>query len=1368
MKHLVYFLLLLFTPFHLAHSQEKVAFFDNFSVKGGLSQNSIMVIHKDSEGFMWFGTKDGLNKFDGYRFTTYRHDLDNENSIPGNFIKSISEDTEGKLWIGTNNGLCSFNKASQRFTVYRHNPKIESTISDNNILSIVCRENGNIWIGTKKGLNLLKKGKKGFQRYFTDRTKTHTLTNDYINTLYEDDEQTLWIGTRNGGLHQLVHKDGISFKPFKPTGTQVGKINKDIKSVLKLNNQLWIGTAKGVYAFHKNEASTNYTQIDLKINDLLSNTIIRSIVADEKNNLWIGTYDGLNYFDSKTKKIEIFKNEPSKQGSLSHDSVRSLYIDNSDILWVGTFFGGLNILRTKGIQFRHFKKNPFVKNSLSYDVISEMTEDTHGNIWIATEGGGLNFYNYQENTFKHIQSFGGQKISSKTIKSILLDSNGDLWLGTHLNGLYKLNLSTNKLSHYIINKEPSKSSGEKSIIELQEDKNGTIWVGTSKGLYQFNPKTLQSQKVNLGITTPVISSIFQDSDNNLWFGTISNGLLLYNNGVKAHYLTNENTSESIGNNSINSIYEDSNKRLWVGTDGGGLNRFDKQHKSFIRYTIKDGLVNNIVHGIEEDKDEKLWISTSGGLSKFNPNSGFFRNYTPNNEIPISEFNKDAVLKHSSGQLFFGGFNGLLSFWPKQMMDTPVTAKIVLTGLKLFNEDVIPNDETGLLTQSINKTKNLEFTHEQNIFTIDFVGLNYEQLGRNQYAYMLEGLETHWNYVGNKNSATYTNLSSGNYTFKVKAGNTDGVWGDDILTVNIKKLPPYWATLWAYIIYFTIAISLFFLIRKYFLIKLNLENRLKLQRLEKEQVESLTKLKLQFFTNISHDFRTPLTLIHGPLQELRSKMGNSEMKGHIDLISKNVNLMLRLINQLMDFRKMNSGNLSLNVQLEPLVPFIREVAFSFQEHAKKTDINFTVNTQLGNDNFWFDKDKIEKILYNLLSNAFKHTPKEGSITLDIFTATVEDKTNIQIKVKNTGHGIEKEEIDKIFNRFYQSKHGNKSRKMGTGIGLSFVQDIVKLHKGDISLNSKIDEYTEFIISIPAYDAYTNEEKIYVDSSVNTQRNDTDTIVDNLLSHKKNETSKKTTPTKSSTILIVEDNMDLRNFLIHTFSPLYHVIAAENGKQGLDIAHKELPDLILSDIMMPIMSGTEMCQELKQDIKTKHIPIILLTARTANSIELDSYDYGADDFVPKPFDIEILKSKAANLITTKSNIIDFARHKVLLTEENINKNSADEEFFIKISEYIKKNIENPKLNVQHASEELGLSRVHFYRKVKKITGKSPVEFIRDFRLSVAAELLEQNNYNINEICYKTGFQDISYFRKCFKKKYNVSASAYSSRLRQDVIN
>jgi ligand-binding sensor domain-containing protein/signal transduction histidine kinase/AraC-like DNA-binding protein len=1351
--------------FHsLLFSQESVSFFDHFSVKEGLSQNSIMAIHKDTEGFMWFGTKDGLNKFDGYQFTTYRHNLYDDNSLSGNFVKTITEDRDGILWIGTDNGLCSFDKSTQKFTVYRHDSNLAYSISHNNVLSIVCRQNGDLWIGTEHGLNLLKKGTKVFKRYFKNETASNTLKDDHINTIFEDDQNTLWIGTRNKGLHKLINPNQPAFKIVEYANKTISTLSKDVKSILKVNKSLWVGTANGVYSLNNNGTLSEYP----KINQMLSSNIVRTIIADEKQNLWIGTYNGLNYLDLKTQKVTIFKNEPTDEGSLSHNSIRSLYIDQSNILWVGTFFGGLNILRTNAIQFRYFKSNPLINNTLSYDVISEMTEDQNGNIWIATEGGGLNFYSYQKKSFEHINRFGGKNINDKTIKSVLLDSKGNLWLGTHLNGLLKLDFRKNKLFNYILNEEESLSTGQKSITELHEDEHGIIWVGTNKGLFTFNPSTLKKEKIGLTVNDPIISSIYQDLNKNLWLGTKKNGLITYNNSIKQHYVTNKNNKSSIGSNAINCIFEDSKKRLWIGTDGGGLNRFKSENQSFIRYTVKDGLVNNIVHGIEEDNDEKLWVSTSGGLSKFNPNSGYFRNYNSTDEIPISDFNEDAVLKHSSGQLFFGGFNGLLSFWPKQMMDSPITPQVMFTGLKLFNKDVIPNDETGLLTASINNTQQIKFTHKQNIFTIDFIGLNYEQFGQNQYAYILEGLESDWNYVGDKTSATYTNLSPGDYIFKVKAGNTDGVWGQDVLSINITKLPPFWKTSWAYLIYSFVAVLLFFLIRKYFLIKLNLENRLKLQRLEKEQIENLTKLKLKFFTNISHDFRTPLTLIHGPLQELKSKMGTSEMNGHINLISKNVNLMLRLINQLMDFRKLNSGNLSLNVQFEPLVPFIREVALSFKEHSKKSAINFTVNTQLGNDNFWFDKDKIEKILYNLLSNAFKHTPKHGNVAISVSTTGNDDNKTIQIKVNNTGHGIEKEDIDKIFNRFYQSKNEKEYSTMGTGIGLSFVQDMVKLHKGEITLKSELDKYTEFTISIPGYDAYTNEEKIYVNDIALSKQRSTDLIVDDLLNKKKEKSFKRKEASKKGTVLIVEDNIDLRNFLIHTFSPLYNVISAENGKKAIEIALKKLPDLILSDIMMPICSGTEMCRTLKEDIKTKHIPIILLTARTANSIELDSYDCGADDFVSKPFDIEVLKAKASSLMTTKANIIDFARHKVLLNQDEISKNSADEEFFIKLSEYIKENIENPKLNVKQASEDLGLSRVHLYRKVRSITGKSPVEFIRDFKLSVAAELLEKDYYNINEICYKTGFQDISYFRKCFKKKYNVSASAYSSRLRQDVIN
>ncbi|MCG8310284.1 MAG: response regulator [Cytophagales bacterium] len=1353
--------LLIFIHSTILFSQSKTTSFHHLSVKDGLSQNSVMSIFKDSKGYMWFGTRDGLNRYDGYEFTIYRHDALDSNSISSNFIGSITEDQDGIIWIGTNDGLNAYDRINEKFTVFKFNPTDNSSISSNNILSLIIRKNGDLWIGTENGLNHKPKGSHTFQRHYSMIHNPNSLSDHYVFALYEDDEENLWIGTRSGGLNKLS-KNSSKFIRFTHDPSDTKSLGSNfVRAITKYNDEIWIGTAEdGIDVMGKNGEFRHIRHLEGSENSL-SNNIIRAFVFDDSN-LWIATFNGLNCLNTKNGKIEVYKNATDKPKSVSHNSIRSLYLDERGFLWAGTYFGGLNILNPTTKQFRHYKHNPYFKNTISYNVVGDMVEDKAGNIWIGTEGGGLNYFNYSEQSFRQMDSFYGKKIKGSTIKSLLIDSDQNLWIGTHRQGLVFLDISKKQVREFYPEANNENSLSGISVLSLIEDHSGKIWIGSNEGLNLYDPTTSLIKRVHLKKHyNPIeIISLFQDSQYNIWVGTKSYGLMLYEHGTIKHYIHDPKNPKSISHNSIYEVFEDSKNQIWIGTYGGGLNQFHKEDESFSSYKVKDGLVNDIVYSVEEDDQKKLWISTPGGISKFDPESIQFKNYTPNNGLPITEFNEGSSLKHSNGTIFIGGVNGLLSFDPNSIRDNPITPEVLLTELKLFNKPVNPNDKSKLLTKHISETDQITFSHSQNIFTIEFIAINYSQPGENQYAYMLEGLETEWNYVGDKRFATYTNLSAGNYTFKVKAANNDGIWSEKMVSLNIVKIPPFWQTTWAYIIYSLLGTIVFFVIRKYFLIKLNLENKLKLEKLEKQQLEDLTKLKLRFFTNISHDFRTPLTLIHAPLQELIVKFANTNAQSQLLLIRKNVNLMLRLINQLMDFRKLENNKLFLQLSNEPLVPFIKEVALSFKDHARIHNIRYSFSTKVADTKFWFDKDKLEKILYNLLSNAFKNTLEDGTVSVEIAQQTLRSgKGFVKICIRNTGHGIEKEHLESIFDRFYQGSDQYEYHQQGSGIGLSLVKNLVELHKGYIKVQSEIDQFTEFIVGIPMEDVYSKEEKTSIKPDPDPEKN----IGPSTIKSDKNKDSK-----KDHTVLIVEDNHDLRNYLAHIFFAEYNVITAENGEVGLSKVKEHHIDIVISDIMMPKLSGIDLCKKLKLNPKTKHIPVILLTARTATSVELDSYDIGADDFISKPFNIEVLKSKVKNFINSRISINNYARHEVLLDESEIHIDSADEQFLEKLSSYIRDNISNPELNVNKISDELGLSRVHLYRKVKSITGKSPVEFMRDFRLSAAAKLLEQDNYNINEVCFKTGFQEASYFRKCFKKKFGIPASQYTSRFREEDIN
>lgn len=1352
-----------------SYSQNRTVSFNQISVKNGLSQNGVMVIFKDSRGYMWFGTRDGLNKYDGINFNIYRNDYLDPHSISNNFITAIEEDQEGKLWIGTNNGLNCYNPETNKFEVFKNEESNESSLSSNSILSILNDSDGSLWVGTENGLNLLvDHSNKMFKHFYHIEPNTNSLSDSHIHSLFEDSKNQLWIGTRYGGLNRKV-KNTNAFIRFSHDPNNASSIAGNYVTTITEgpDKKIWIGTGEsGISILNADEKFTHQSFIHNNSNSL-SNNMIRKIEFDEYDNLWIATYDGLNYYNPKTDEFDVYKHSPINSNSISNNSIRSLLLDDNGFVWAGTYFGGINILNPITKQFKHFNSNVLNKKSLSHNVVGSLVEDNFGNVWIGTEGGGLNFFDFKNQSFSSMHEFYGNKLDFRTVKSLLIDQHDNLWIGTHLKGLFHLNFKTQKVKNFTYNNNSENGLSDLSITALLEDSLGRIWIGSETGLEILYPSTSKISKIQLkenkNPNANSVMTIVADSKNNIWIGTKEHGLFQYANGTLKHFQHDPNNPNSLSHNSIYDIFEDSKKQLWFGTYGGGLISMNQNNETFKKFDTSNGLINNIVYNIEEDNQKNLWLSTPGGLSKFSPDSLQFKNYKPDNGMPIDEFNSSSSLNHSSGNLFFGGFNGLIAFIPENIKDNPILPKIILSDLKLANKSVLPNDHTKILSKPLNKSEEIEFSHNQTIFSIEYSALNYSQIGQNQYAYKLEGLDPDWNYVGNQKSATYTNLEPGNYTFKVKAANSDGIWNNEIASLKIVKLPPFWKTYLAYLIYLIVTVILVYFIRKSFLTKLHLENNLKLEKLEKQQLEELTQLKLKFFTNISHDFRTPLSLIHGPLQELLRNSTSKENHSHLLLIKKNVNFMLRLINQLMDFRKMQTNKISLLLGNEPFIPFIKELIYSFKDLAIRHNIRYKIITNLTNTNLLFDKDKIEKITYNLLSNAFKFTPDGGSITIEISikkTIKIEEIDYLEVSIKNTGHGINKEDLSNVFNRFFQNPSHIEHSQPGTGVGLSLVKSLIELHKGYIKVQSEPDKLTEFVFGIPLSDVYTAEEKANLDSNWSQEQSTAINAYETI----ENGTETNDLPS----ILIVEDNFDLRNFLNRILSVNYNIITAENGEDGLIKAQQHLPNIVISDIMMPKMSGIEMCKLLKNNPKTSHIPVILLTARTASSIELDSYGIGAIDFMSKPFDVEILKSKVYNLVNSMDSIKKHSHKEVLLEDSEININTAEEEFLAKLSNYVKENLHNSDLNVHNTGLALGMSRVHLYRKVKKITGQSPVQFIRNFRLSVAAKLLKQNTHNINEICFKVGFQDVNYFRKCFKKKYGICSTKYSERESEDVLN
>ncbi|MEO8534882.1 MAG: ATP-binding protein, partial [Flavobacterium sp.] len=857
-----------------------------------------------------------------------------------------------------------------------------------------------------------------------------------------------------------------------------------------------------------------------------------------------------------------------------------------------------------------------------------------------------------------------------------------------------------------------------------------LWVGTILGLYQVNLKDDSNFKV-----TKMRDAMFRDK-------------------------TKYNSIQT-----ILSIYESNDKTIWIGTDGEGLFNYNKKNKKFSNYNNFPGFKEKSVRAIISDNNGSLWVSGGSGLTKLDFKNKKSTNFNKDDGLVDNDFNNNAVFKDGNGELYFGSYEGVNFFNPNEIKKTEKAPRLYFSDFKLFNRSVKPDEDTSPLTKVIAQTKEITLNHTQSVFTIEYVGISYNYSKKNQYAYYLQGFEKDWNYVGDNRTATYTNLAPGNYVFKVKSANADGSWSNVLLELKIKILPPWWKTFWAYLLYSSVLIFLLIYFNKMY------QNRFKARQaiiLEKEkniQSEKLNNKKLQFFTNISHEFRTPLTLIINPLEDiLRSKNLSPEIHNKLKIVHKSSDRLSRLINELMDFNKLEFNKIFLQAKKIEVVAFTQGIIGYFDEEAAARNITINFESAFDELEDWLDPKMLEKILFNIISNAFKFTPDNGSITISTAQSDADNSLLIDgnkvpsfsITITDTGSGIHKKDLKRIFDRFYQVNNVNKEYYGSTGIGLEVVKEFIELHKGKINVESEVGQGTKFTVTFPLGKSFYKKSEVseevfkieknknqFLSESVNHPSDDeepTNQTIDNSIVE----------TTKPYTVLIVEDNSELRNYLKNELSKSYKVIVAENGKKGYELAVQKLPDLIITDVIMPVMDGLQLCKNIKRDLKTSHIPLLMLSAKAMVKDRLEGIDSGADMYLSKPFELDILKSSLAQLITSRQ--IMFKKFYSGITKDGKEKTtSLDNDFIQKILHFINENISEPELTVELLSSKIFLSRSQLYRKIKTLTGVSVNEFIRNVRLEKAKQLIEKGNNNINEISYKVGFTSPSYFTKCYKIKY-----------------
>jgi ligand-binding sensor domain-containing protein/signal transduction histidine kinase/DNA-binding response OmpR family regulator len=1319
------------------HAQNDIVF-KHLNVEDGLSQSSVLSIAQDAKGFMWFGTRFGLNKYDSRNFRTYTYSKKQPHSLSGSeYIHTILSTKDGSLWIGTPAGLNKYNEAKDNFDRILPNAKIKDGINSSIINCIYQDRQDRIWVGTDNGLNLLT-SKKGyhFKHFLFDQKKPNQ-----IYALFQDHKGLYWLSTSAGLASMQIEKGKAKLHYFSAFNDKLNKaIDNHITCFLEdENNMLWIGTKQtGLSRLNlQTQEIVPYTYSSLNPNGISSNNI-RKMIKDARGRIWIGTLHGINIYDPATQKFSALQNEAENNNSLSQNSVYALFLDKQDIMWVGTYFGGINMTYPNYTPFKILQSAKTGKG-LSSNVVSAITEDKNHNLWIGSEGEGLNYFDRSKNSYTHYRynPNNPNTLSSNLVKSIFRDKKNRIWIGTHLGGLNLYLPESNSFIRYTSKQNDNSTISSDEITNVFEDSHGRFWVGTTNGLNSFDPETGKFIRKRINGLSDAVFYIFEDSRRRLFVATNSGFYFLDKNSQKF---------KGLKYGDVSCVTEAKNGILWVGTLRNGIFKLNPSNKIIARIQQRDGLPSNNIVGILEDDQENIWISTDNGLSRYSPGKKVFKNYNIKDGLPGNEFNYKSLLKDARGEFFFGGLNGLVSFFPSQIKENKTVPSAVFTSLKLFNKPVEPS-ENGLLQTNISNAKEIVFKSSQNVFTIDFTVLNFIKPDKNRYAYKLLGFEKNWNYV-DVPSANYTNLSPGTYQLLVKGCNNDGVWTEKPAAITIKILPPFYKTWWAYLLYAIFAAAVLFVLIRYLLIKAILIK-------EKETNEH----KLEFFTNISHEIRTPLTLIVGPLEKLiGDSIDNPELTRNLQPIKSQSDRLMNLVTELLDFRKAESGKMNLEIGPVNFVKFCKEIFLAFQNLAISKEIEYIFESESDDIELYLDKVQMEKVFFNLLSNAFKFTDTKGSIFLKI----IQSEAYIMVKVGDNGKGIPFEYQANLFNSFYQA---NPSTNIGTGLGLSLSKSIVELHHGRIDLKSEPQQATAkgstcFTVNLKRGKAHFSNinlisDYIYDDDASNHINQKVNQPKIQIASTASDNT---VTTDKKYTILLVEDNLEVRNFIVEALAKTYNIYQAEDGEQGWETSITLIPDLILSDVMMPKMDGLALCRKLKTDERTSHIPVILLTARSAYVHQLNGFENGADAYIMKPFDLNILKLNILNLLNARETIRQKFGKVVTLEPKNIVINKTEENFLNKVMQIIEDNLTDPDFDVNRLAQEIGMSLPVMYKKIKALTDLKVNEFIKSIRLKKAAQLLKANNGNITEIAYSVGFNDRKYFSIEFKKYYGKTPSTY----------
>nr|WP_148335558.1 two-component regulator propeller domain-containing protein [Bacteroides neonati] len=1318
-------------------AQDRELTFSHLTTSDGLSQFSVNSLYVDENGMLWIGTREGLNRYNGNDIKTYKLEKNNPHSLFCNTVIRITGNKKGKVYLLCTEGVAEFDLHSQRF----------KTLLQGNVTGIYYKEE--LYIGKKNEIYVFNEHTQNFDLYYQLAVKDAA-----ISSLHLDAKENLWIGTENNGVYKLLAGKQLIHPIERGNITSIYEDSKQ---------ELWIGSwDKGLFHIETNGAIENLRH-DSANEHSISSDFVRTCCEDNAGNIWIGTFQGLNRYNKRNKQIDNYTRNRDKTEGLTHSSIWSIVKDPQGTLWLGTYFGGVNYFNPEYEIYTRYKTADNGQNGLSSPVVGRMTEDRQGNLWICTEGGGINIYDRKNKTFKWLkQEAGRNSISHNNVKAIYYDEkNETMWIGTHLGGLNKLNLRTNQFTHYRSVENDSTTLPSDIIRDITPYGNLLI-IGTQNGVSLFDPQTGRCQQLfkdsKAGRAIRIVADLFMDKDSTLWIAATGEGVYTYRFDSKQlkNYQHRPDKANSLSNNNINSITQDSQGRLWFSTSGSGLDLYLPETDSFENFDMqRNGLSSDCIYEVCESSIEKgnLLLITNQGFSLFNYADGTFRNYNAENGFPLTAVNENAMYITRDGEVFLGGVQGMISFREKNLRFQLKPYHITLSRLLVNGHEVSPNDETGILAQSLCYTREITLEADQSMFSIEYATSNFIPANRDDVFYRLEGFSDDWNDTHRKQKLiTYTNLNPGTYTLVIK--------GKSDLTKEVRLiihvLPPWYKTWWAYLIYTIILGSLLgYLIRTY-KSRIKLRESLKYEQKHIEDVEKLNQSKLLFFTNISHEFRTPLTLIVGQVEALLQVQSfTPHVYGKILGVYKSSIQLRELITELLDFRKQEQGHMKIKVSNHNLVDFLYENYLLFLEYTNSKQINFQFAKEEEVIEAWYDQKQMQKVINNLLSNALKHTKAADTISINVR----KEGNQAIIEIRDTGTGIDATEIDKIFDRFYQTERLDSfSTGAGTGIGLALTKGIIELHHGTIRVESELDKGSCFIITLKLGNGHFDKEQLSLQPDASSQADvfkpQSDEATE-LLS----EPSEPYKRIPNAKMLIVEDNESILKMLVDIFQLFYQVTTASDGVEALERIQEEMPSIVLSDVVMPRMSGTELCKQIKSDFNTCHIPVVLLTARTAVEHNIEGLRIGADDYITKPFNINILISRCNNLVNSRILLQEKFSRQPQAFAQMLATNPMDKEMLDRAMDIIERHLDDTEFNVNIFAREIGMARTNLFTKLKAITGQTPNDFILTIRLKKGAIMLRNNpELNISEISDKIGFSSSRYFSKCFKDVYHVSPMSY----------